>query len=239
MNKRVLITGGAKGLGKSIAAEFAENGWDVIITYYQSKQEALSLCDELKNTYKIDATCEYLDITNEECINNLVEKIDYLDSLINNAAYNYDCNVFEKDKSHFMLTFNTNVIGPFLLSQKLYENLKESNGSIVNIASTNGIDSMYKESIDYDASKAALINLTKNLANAFAPQVRVNAIAPGWIETPNTEDMALDFRGKELSKIALHRFANPEEIAKLVYFISTDNASYMTGSIIRIDGGRA
>ena len=124
-----------------------------------------------------------------------------------------------------------------MMCKYAYPLLACNNGCIVNIASTNGVDTMYPESIDYDASKSGLINLTKNLSIAFAPKVRVNAVAPGWIETHNTEDMSLEFRGQELEKILLNRFATPEEIAKIVCFVGSDNASYMTGSIIRIDGG--
>ena len=236
MNKVVLITGGAKGLGSSIAHAFAQNNYDVIITYNNSRKEAHDLSISLKNKYNIDARAYHMDITNESDIDKLISKIDKLDCLVNNAAYNNDCDVFEHDKNEFMKVLDTNLVGPFLLSKKLYNLLSEANGCIVNIASKNGIDTYYPESIDYDASKAGLINLTKNLAVAFAPNVRVNSVAPGWINTHNTEDMSEEFRKRELSKILLNRFADPEEVAKLVCFIA-EEATYMTGSIIGCDGG--
>lgn len=236
MNKVVLITGGAKGLGVATAEVFAKHNYDVIITYLNSRDEAELLCSHLHDKYNIIATSHKLDVTNEQDIDTLVSKIDKLDCLVNNAAYNNDCDIFDHTKYEFMKVLDANLVGPFLLSKKLNPLLNKSNGSIINIASKNGIDTFYPESVDYDASKAGLINLTKNLALAFAPNVRVNAIAPGWINTHNTSDMSEEFKTCELSKILLNRFAEPKEIAKLVYFIA-EEATYMTGSIVDCDGG--
>lgn len=110
-------------------------------------------------------------------------------------------------------------------------------GVIINISSTNGIDTPYIESIDYDASKAGLISLSKNLANYFAPYVRVNTICPGWVNTEMNKNLDSDFISKEENKILLGRFANPREVANLVEFLISDKASYINDSIIRIDGG--
>ena len=238
MNKTVLITGGAKGLGAAIAEVFAIHGYNVIVTYLNSENDAQDLCVKLNVKYNVKVTCKYLHITNENEIRELFMNIESLDCLVNNAAYNNDCDVFEHTKEEFIKVLDTNLIGPFLMCKYAYSLLNLTKGNIINIASTNGIDSYYPESLDYDASKAGLINLTKNLSVSFAPNIRVNAIAPGWIETHNTDNMSLDFRGQELSKIVLNRIASPIEIANLVYFICSDEASYMTGSIVRIDGGR-
>ena len=110
-------------------------------------------------------------------------------------------------------------------------------GSIINISSTNGIDTYYAYSLDYDASKAGLISLTNNLATYLAPNIRVNAVAPGWINTEMNKELDADYIKEECEGILLNRFAEPKEIAKLVYFVGSDEASYMTGSIVRIDGG--
>ena len=110
-------------------------------------------------------------------------------------------------------------------------------GKIINISSTNGVDSYYEFSLDYDASKAALINLTHNLANHYSPYINVNCVCPGWINTPMNQELSEEFKQKEINKILLNRFAEPEEIANLVYFLSTDEASYINDSIIKIDGG--
>ena len=238
MTKKVLITGGAKGLGAAIAEEFAKNGYDIIITYKDSEKEAEDLSKKLARLYDIKMDSYKLDLRSEKDIIDLFAKIDSISCLVNNAATNDDADVLNHTKEKFLEILETNLIGSYLMCKYAYSSLKENNGSIINIASTNGIDTMYPESLDYDASKAGIINLTQNLSSAFAPNVRVNAIAPGWINTKSTVDMNPNLKKSELSKIALGRFAEPEEIASCVYFVASDKASYMTGTVIRIDGGK-
>jgi NAD(P)-dependent dehydrogenase (short-subunit alcohol dehydrogenase family) len=239
MRKTVLITGGTKGLGAAITEIFAQNNYDIVMTYNTSEALAQKLADRLKKEYDVSIRVEKLDVTDEDNIKSLVGKMTRLDVLINNASYNNDTYLLDKTKEEFIKIFDTNVVGPFLLIKYSSKLLKESEGNIINIASTNGLDTMYTESADYDASKAALMNMTKNLATFFAPTVRVNAIAPGWIDTEATKDMHPNFRKEETQKIGMHRFATPREIAETVYFVASEKASYMTGSIIRIDGGKA
>ena len=131
-----------------------------------------------------------------------------------------------------------NLIGPFLTSKYIGQFMfKQGFGKIINISSTNSIDTYYQESLDYDASKAGLNSLTLNFANIYAPIINVNAVACGWINTEMNKNMAHEFKDKEISKILLNRFAEPSEIANVVYFLATDEASYINGSIIRVDGG--
>ena len=115
---------------------------------------------------------------------------------------------------------------------------EEKKGCIINISSTNGIDTNYPYSLDYDASKAGVISLTKNLAKELAPNIRVNAIAPGWVNTDMNKNLTDNFIKEEQEKILLNRFAEDYEIAKVIYFLSTEDASYINGSIIRVDGGQ-
>lgn len=241
--KNVLVTGSSIGLGSSIIKLFAKNNCDVIITYLTHEKEALELRDDIINKYNVEVLCIKCDITNEQDILNLkdiiMDKFGKLDILINNASISMD-NIFEnKNKNDFMKILEVNLVSTFIVSKTFGDIMKEQKyGNIINISSTNGIDSYYEYSLDYDSSKAGVINLTHNLANYYSPNIRVNCVCPGWIDTPMNKNMDIEFRKKEEKKILLKRFAKPEEISSLVYFLTTDDASYINDSIIRIDGGK-
>ena len=238
----VLVTGSSRGLGKAIVLEYAKNGYDVIINYNNSKDDALELKKYIESTYKVKAIVIKCDISKENEIDSMIEEIykefGYLDILVNNASIALDQDFTLKTKEDFMKTLEVNLVGTYLLSKKIgLKMLKRKSGNIINISSTNGLETTYPESIDYDASKAGVISLNHNLANYFAPYIRVNTICPGWINTDMNKDLDQDFINKELDKILLGRFAEPSEIANLAYFLGTDKASYINDSIIRIDGG--
>lgn len=238
----VLVTGSSRGLGKAIVLEYAKNGYDVIINYNNSKDDALELKKYIESTYKVKAIVIKCDISKENEIDSMIEEIykefGYLDILVNNASIALDQDFELKTKEDFMKTLEVNLVGTYLLSKKIgLKMLKRKSGNIINISSTNGLETTYPESIDYDASKAGVISLNHNLANYFAPYIRVNTICPGWINTDMNKDLDQDFINKELDKILLGRFAEPSEIANLAYFLGTDKASYINDSIIRIDGG--
>ena len=238
----VLVTGSSRGLGKSIILEYAKNGYDVVINYNNSKEEAIELKKYVESTYHVKALVIKCDISKESDIDTMIDEIykefGHLDILINNASIALDQDFELKTKEEFMKTLEVNLVGTYLLSKKIGLKMKEKKtGTIINISSTNGLDTTYPESIDYDASKAGVISLTHNLANYFGPYIRVNCICPGWINTDMNKDLDDDFIKEELNKILLGRFAEPEEIANLAYFLGTDKASYINDSIIRIDGG--
>ena len=134
---------------------------------------------------------------------------------------------------NFRRILDVNLIGTFLVSK--YASKIMNNGVIINISSTNGIDTTYPESLDYDASKAGVISLTHNLATEFAPNIRVNAVCPGWVNTEMNKELDDDFIKEETNKIKLGRFADPKEIADAVYNISI--STYINDSLIRVDGG--
>ena len=115
--------------------------------------------------------------------------------------------------------------------------IKNGSGKIINIASPNGIDTYYPFSLDYDASKAGIISLTHNLAEYYKPYITVNAVAPGWVNTPMNNELDSEFKKEKCKKIMLGRFADPLEIAKVVTFLASENAAYINNSIIRVDGG--
>ena len=209
--KNVLLTGSTGTLGEKIIEILKENNYNVIGTYNSNENKAL----EIKNKYQIELI--KCNLQNEKDINNLVDKVitkyKKIDILINNAAFYQDEPLNEKTKETFLKVLDINLVSPFLLSKKIGKYMLENkNGKIINIVSTNGIDTYYPESIDYDASKAGLINLTKNLALYYAPYIKVNAIAPGWIETKETLEMDKTFIENEKNNILLNRFAHPEEI---------------------------
>lgn len=233
--KNVLVTGSTGTLGEKIVEVLKKNNYNVIGTYNKNEKKA----SEIKNKYDVDMfKCN---LENEEDINILVDKIigkyKNIDILINNAAYYQDEPLEEKTKETFLKILDVNLVGPFLLSKKIGKHMLENkNGKIINIASTNGIDTYYPESIDYDASKAGLINLTKNLALYYAPYIKVNAVAPGWIETSDTLEMDENFMESEKNKILLNRFGRPEEIVDGILFLCKND--YINGEVIRIDGGK-
>ena len=238
----VVVTGSSRGLGKSIILEYAKNGNDVIINYNNSKDEALELKKYVESIYHVKALVIKCDISKESEIDSMIDEIykefGHLDILVNNASIALDQDFELKTKEEFMKTLEVNLVGTYLLSKKIGLKMKEKKtGTIINISSTNGIDTPYPESIDYDTSKAGIISLTHNLAIYFSPYIRVNAICPGWINTDMSKTLSDDFKEKELNKILLGRFAETSEIANLAYFLGTDKASYINDSIIRIDGG--
>ena len=238
-NKVVLITGGSRGIGSSTAEIFAKNGYNVVINYNKSLDEAIKLKEKLENFYHVMVETIKCDLEIEDEIKNMfdvvISKFNRIDVLVNNAGIAIDTDFQDKTKDNFIKTLNINLIGPFLLSRLVGNFMKEQGfGSIVNISSTNGIDTYYPESVDYDCSKAALISLTHNLAQHYAP-IRVNCVCPGWIDTDMNKELSNEFKNKEINKILLKRFGKPEEIAETIFFVA--NASYINNEIIRVDGG--
>lgn len=241
-NNVVLITGASGGIGRAIALEFASLGYNLVLNYNNSLNKINELSKKIKDEYDVNFITIKADLRNEEdikmMIDNSIEKFGRIDVLINNAAIEHDSMFLDKTKEEFKEVLDVNLIAPFLISKYVSKYmLKQKSGSIINIASTNGIDTYYKESMDYDSSKAALISLTHNLALELAPYVRVNAIAPGWTDTDMNELLDKE-QIKSINKsILLKRFAKPEEIAHVVAFVASDKASYINNEVIRVDGG--
>ena len=239
--KTAIITGGTKGLGKAIAKVFALHNYNLILTYLQDDDSALQTKKEFEQ-FNSKVMIVKSDVSNEQevikLLDNIKFKFESIDVLINNAGIAIDTTLEDKTVDNFKRILDTNLIGPFLTSKYIGQFMFEQGyGKIINISSTNAIDTYYKEGLDYDASKAGLNSLTLNFANIYAPVINVNAIACGWINTEMNKDMDQEFKDKEESKILLNRFAEPEEIANVVYFLTTKEACYINGSIIRVDGG--
>ncbi len=239
--KTVIVTGGTKGLGKAIAKVFALHNYNLILTYLHDDASALHTKKELEQ-FNSKVMIVKSDVSDEQEVIKLLDsvksKFESIDVLINNAGIAIDTTLEDKTVDNFKRILDTNLIGPFLTSKYIGQFMfNQGYGKIINISSTNAIDTYYKEGLDYDASKAGLNSLTLNFADIYAPVINVNAIACGWINTEMNKDMDQEFKDKEVSKILLNRFAEPEEIANVVYFLTTKEASYINGSIIRVDGG--
>lgn len=244
MNKVVLVTGGAQGIGKAIVLELAKNHYDVVINYLTSQKEAEMLKDEIVKNYGVRCMTIQTDVSKEEQVDEMITMIEQelggVDILINNAAIDLS-NLFHlKNAEEFRKTLDVNVVGAFNCSKRVYKKMLEKEyGRIINISSTNGINTYYPMCIDYDASKAALISLTHNLAFEFAPYVHVNCIAPGFIGTDNELDgYDEEFLKEEIDKIMVNRYGDPQEVAYLVKFLISDEANFINNTVIRIDGGQ-
>lgn len=241
-NKVALITGSSKGIGRAIAINLAKKNCDVIIHYNNSYEEAL-ITKEQCEKYNVKTLLVKADISSEEEIKNMVNEItnhfDKIDILVNNAGIAIDTLFEEKTKDNFMKTLEVNLVGTFLVSKYVSEiMLKNKYGKIVNISSTNGIDKYFPMCLDYDASKAGIISLTHNLALQFAPYINVNCVAPGWIGTENElKDIDQEYQKLEEEKIFVRRIGTPEEVANVVSFLVSDDASYINNEVIRVDGG--
>lgn len=241
MSKVVLVTGASRGIGKDTAIEFAKNGYDVLINYNKGEEEANKLSSFLINNYGINTLLIKADLSKEEDINNMVDvilkKFDHIDVLVNNAAIALDCLIEDKTKENFIKTLDVNLISPFLLSRLCAKHMPKGS-SIINVSSTNGIDTYYPYSLDYDASKAGVISLTHNLSQVYSPNIRVNCVAPGWVMTDMNKELDEEYIKEESDKILLNRFATPEEIAKVIFFLASEDASYINNTVIRVDGGK-
>lgn len=242
MKKVVLITGGASGIGKKLVEDFVKNGYDVAFSYFTSEQSAIELKNKLEKE-NCNVFCDKLDISNDAQINsfvdNVMSKFGHIDVLINNAATTNDTLFREKDSKSFERVLKTNLIGTFEISRLVGEIMyKQKSGKIINISSTNGMDTYYPMCLEYDASKAGLNSLTHNLSMQFAPYVNVNAIAPGFIGTENElKDMDEEYINAEIEKIFVKRLGTPEDVSNLALFLASDKASFINNQIIKINGG--
>ena len=238
MNKVVLITGASRGIGAACATIFAKNGYNIIINYLNSEKKAISLKNDLENNHNVNCDIYKCYISKEKEVLKMYDfvksKYNHIDVLINNAAISNDMFIDKKKINDFRKVIDVNLIGTYMVTTIFAKLIL--NGSIINISSTNAIDTYYPESIDYDAPPPPIISLTHNFAKYYAPNIRVNAICPGWVETDQNALLDNTQRKEINNNILLKRFALPTEIANVVYFVAVE-ASYINNSIIRVDGG--
>lgn len=239
-NKVVLVTGSSRGIGKATIIEFASKGYNVVIDYIESEIEANKLREYVEENYSVKAITVKCDVSNEEQVKQLVStvinKFGRIDVLVNNAGIVYDRSFEDIRIEEFEKTLKVNVIGAFIVSREVSKYMKPGS-AIINVSSTNGTKTISPECLDYNISKIGLQSLTRDLAFQFKPNIRVNAIAIGWADTDMNKDLPKDYIEEETAKIYLKRFANPSEIAKTIYFLASEDSSYINGEVLTIDGG--
>lgn len=234
-----LVTGGARGIGRTIAKTLHKAGYTVVVNYNKSEALAKELEKELKDRIFIVQA----DISKESevvaMVDTIIDRYGRIDVLVNNAALCIDALFQDKTIANFKKTLDTNVVGTFIVSRIVGDIMYNNKyGKIINLSSTNGINTYFPMCVDYDASKAAIISLTHNLAIQYAPHVNVNAIAPGFIATESEIDgVDEEFIRMEEEKILLRRAGTEEDVANLVKFLASDEASFINNTVIRIDGG--
>lgn len=243
MDKKVaVITGSRRGIGKAIACKMASKGYDIVVNDREGKEEVEDVVKTLKERYEVDAIGIMADVSKEDEVKRFLDEVmkhyGRVDLLVNNAAIVLDMDIEDRPTDLFNETITNNITSTYLMS-KFFGRLMFENksGKIVNISSTNGINAFFPTSIDYDASKAAVISLTHNFALEYAPYVLVNSIAPGWVNTEMNAQLPKEVIDKECEKIYLKRFAEPYEVANLVAFLASDECSYINGEVIKFDGG--
>lgn len=242
-NVVALITGASRGIGRGIALEFAKAGVNVVLNYNRHALMAEKVKEEIQEKYDVDVLCVKADVSLEEeveaMVNQVVDYFGKIDILVNNAGICNDSLLLDKSLASFRKILDVNLIGTYLCSKYVSKVMLDRGcGKIINISSTNAIDTYYPESCDYDASKAGVISLTHNLAREFAPKISVNCVCPGWVKTDMNEELSIEQIRQEEEKILLHRFADVDEIGKVVVFLASSKASYINDSIIRVDGGK-
>lgn len=239
-DKVALVTGGARGIGREIALCFAKEGADVVIwdvnpeISLETKKEidALGVKGE---SDKIDVTA-YKQV--EEGVNKILDKFKKIDILVNNAGITKDNLLLRMSEEDWDAVINVNLKGTFNCTKAVSRAmLKQRCGKIVNIASIIGVIGNFGQA-NYAASKAGIIALTKTTAKELASRgICVNAVAPGFIQTEMTAKLPASVQEKMLQEIPLNRFGKPEDVAKLCLFLGSDDADYITGQTIIIDGG--
>lgn len=243
MNKTALVTGASRGIGKAIALELARNGVNIVVNYAGSEDKAQAVVEEIE-TLGVRAIKFQANIASEDDVKAMVKEtvktFGSLDILINNAGINRDNLLMRMKESEFDDVIQTNLKGTFLCIKAVTRQMmKQRDGRIVNVASVVGISGNPGQA-NYVAAKAGIIGLTKTAAKELASRnIRVNAVAPGFITTDMTDALSEEQKAGMLQMIPLARLGTPEDIAKTTRFLVSDDAAYITGQTIVIDGGMA
>ena len=235
--KTVLITGGARGIGKAISEKFAQNGYNVVINYSTSEEPAYRLAETYPNVRIFKA-----DISNKKEVNALIDfaekEFKHVDILINNAGISSSGLLQDLSEEELNRIFAVNVNGSFFTAQAVLPSMiSKKSGKIINISSIWGMVGASNE-VAYSASKAAIIGFTKALAKEVGPSnIHVNCVAPGIIMTDMVSDYTIEEFDEIRSNIPLDKIGSTEDVANVVYFLASDESNYITGQVISPNGG--
>ena len=240
-NKTAIVTGGSRGIGRAICVALAEAGANVVTCYAHGAagaEETVKLCE----AYGVKASAIRADVAKNEDVQALVTKVkeEYgsIDILVNNAGITKDNLMLKMTEEDFEQVIDTNLKGAFLCIKHVSKiMLKQKRGHIINISSVVGVRGDAGQ-VNYASSKAGLIGMTKSVAKEIGSRgITVNAVAPGFIETEMTAVLSEEVKKASAAQIPLGYFGKPEDIAKTVAFLASDDAAYITGQVIQVDGG--
>lgn len=239
--KVALITGGTRGIGRKIAKKFAKEGCNLVLNYVSDNTDVEKIKSEF-NEYGIDVLVLKADVSVfsdcENLVKEAIEKFGKIDILVNNAGITKDTLIAMMKEDAFDKVIDVNLKGTFNVTKNVVPYMmKKRNGNIINISSVVGVVGNAGQS-NYAASKAGIIGFTKSLAKELAPRnIRVNAVAPGFIDTDMTSVLSDKVKENINLQIPLKRMGKAEEVANVVSFLANDESSYITGQVINVDGG--
>jgi 3-oxoacyl-[acyl-carrier protein] reductase len=240
--KTALITGSSRGIGKAIAEKFASLGYAVAVNYFKSEEEAKALATEIMMTYKIPCGAYCADVKDKQQVAEMVQSVKSdlgtIEVLVNNAGISNQKLFTDITEKQWEIMLNTHLNGAYnFTSEVLPQMLHNHRGKIINISSMWGVTGGSCE-VHYSTAKAGLIGFTKSLAKEVAPNgITVNCVCPGVIKTDMLNIFSEDTLKSLESEIPLKRLGTPEDIAKVVAFLASDEASYITGGVLNVNGG--
>ena len=239
--KVVVVTGASRGIGKEIALKYAENGYNVAINYVSDKTNVEELEKEFKEK-GAEALIVKADVSKseqvQEFIKAVIEKYGKIDVLVNNAGITRDMLLMRMKEEDFDKVIEINLKGTFLVTKEVVPYMmKKRDGKIISLSSVVGVTGNAGQ-CNYSASKAGIIGFTKSIAKELASRnIRANAVAPGFIETDMTDVLSDEVKENINKQIPMRRMGTAREIANVVYFLGSEESSYITGQVINIDGG--